>query len=141
MKSVSIYLYPYGHRNSTNFEYMGRINQERKNDPLGSLYSELWQLGTIWRKNSNVMKISAIVQNCRAIFASQSNIKNKFRNIFKNIFENFQKKNSKNQNFQKKNSKFKNFQIFFWKCSQNYFLNCFDSRESRGNSLQLLKFS
>ena len=27
--------------------HMGRINQERKNDPLGSLYSELWQLGTI----------------------------------------------------------------------------------------------
>ena len=71
--------------------HMGRINQERKNDPLGSLYSELWQLGTIWRKNWNVLKISAIVQNCRAIFASPSNIKNKFRNIFKKKIENVSK--------------------------------------------------
>ena len=86
--------------------HMGRINQEQKNDPLGSLYSELWQLISIWRKHSNVMKISAIVQNCGAILASQSNLKNNFGNIFKKFFENFQKikifkKKFKNQNFKK----------------------------------------
>ena len=103
------------------FLYMGRINQERKNDPLGSLYSELWQLISIWRKHSNVSANSAIVQNCGAILASPSNLKNNFGNIFKFFFENFQKN--------------------FWKCSQIYFLYCFDSRKSRGNSVQLLKFS
>ena len=71
------------------FLYMGRINQERKNDPLGSLYSELWQLISIWRKHSNVSPISAIVQNCGAILASPSNLKNNFGNIFKKNFENF----------------------------------------------------
>ena len=93
------------------FSYMGRINQERKNDPLGSLYSELWQLGTIWRKNWNVLKISAIVQNCRAIFASPSNIKNKFRNIFKKKIENFQKDFKKSKFSTKKKSKIFKFKL------------------------------
>ena len=35
------------------------------------------------------MKISAIVQNCGAILASPSNLKNNFGNIFKKIFEIF----------------------------------------------------
>ena len=99
---------------------MGRINQERKNDLLGSLYSELWQLGTIWRKNWNVMKISAIVQNCRAILASQSNLKNNFGNIFKKKIENFWIFNFFFENF--------DFLNFFWKFSKIFlkmFLNLF----------------
>ena len=90
---------------------MGPINQEWKNVPLGSLYSELWQLGTIWRNNSNVMKISAIVQNCHVIFASQSNLKNKFGNIL-NFFWNFSKNQKKKSKFSKTKSKFKKFQFF-----------------------------
>ena len=102
---------------------MGRINQERKNDPLGSLYSELWQPRTIWRKNWNVLKISAIVQNCRAIFVSPSNIKNKFRNIFKKKFENFQKDFKKSKFSTKK--KIQNFSNFFLKMFPKLFFNFF----------------
>ena len=44
---IELFEYHPGMIKNMSQSHMGRINQEWKNDPLGSLYSELWQLSTI----------------------------------------------------------------------------------------------